>query len=325
MTDISLLIEQYDSTFKEIQELQTVFSRGLLLNEGLMANLGKAWNVFKQDSRFDKYTKQIQSATKADDEKIKQALEIVKRKLKSRQKALNDIQSKIEKHGDPELVKRLKQAMTDNKKQAQTFITAADTLINTIYPDEPAPAASAPPSSDGAAPAPAASAPPSSDGATPAPSDGDAASDDIYRQAQKGWEEIIKGAKAGNKKHLDILNQIKAKSQSDAKKDLGDAGSKPAVPPKPTEEPAAGSKPAVPPKPTEEPAAGSQQNQTKKPAKTKQQTRGSNKTVKPSKVSGSPIDPRLQDPDNIGTNKIDNPEVVDGEEDNPKIQKSENE
>jgi hypothetical protein len=157
MTDISLLIEQYDSTFKEIQELQTVFSSGLLLNEGLMANLGKAWNVFKQDSRFDKYTNQIQSATKADDEKIKLALDIVKRKLESRQKALDGIQSKIEKHSDPELVKRLEQAMADNKKQAQTFITAADTLLNTIYPKKPqaAPAPAATPAAAAAAAAPA--------------------------------------------------------------------------------------------------------------------------------------------------------------------------
>jgi vacuolar-type H+-ATPase subunit H len=134
MNNFNILIKEYDSTWKDIENIQKLISRNLILNEGLMQSLGKAWNAFNHDRRYQKYTKQISDATKKDDSRILTALEIAIKGLVSRTEKLKELQTKIEGYKDQELVSKLKPALDDNQKQAQVFVDAAETLMKTVNP-----------------------------------------------------------------------------------------------------------------------------------------------------------------------------------------------
>jgi len=162
--DFNRLVEEYDSTYKDIVKTQKVLE-GYFSNmwQG-MVKTHKDWGNKVKVSRF---MKGMDDAMKADDNTINKALPIVQRALQNKEKKLLDIENKIKGSKlDPALLAPITKAMDDNKAQVKKFNDSLKALTDSLAKSGVTSAAPTPAPS----PSPAPAAPAPSPSPTPAPS-----------------------------------------------------------------------------------------------------------------------------------------------------------
>jgi hypothetical protein len=219
--DFDVLISEYDNTHKEINKIKKIVE-GYITN--LIKGIGKLHKDAARDSRVQNFTKQIQGALKKNDDMISKAMPIVQRALKAREKALNDIETKILSKADPELGKALKAAMDESKAKVSQFTQALNTFMKAIGP-EATPAAPTAQTTPAAPAAPAAATtsatPPAAPVATAAPEakkDAPAAPAAQYNPNYSGDYDPSKGSVAKTDAKPDTKNKKVAKKDAPKEK-----------------------------------------------------------------------------------------------------------